>query len=113
MLLKPVILALALLAQASSPRPAAAADEKTAPALRVLFIGNSYTYYNNLPGMVAQLSGGRIETRMVARGGSTLQQLWDFGEAPAAIREGRWDYVVLQEHSLLGGMRVDGIEHVN
>jgi len=85
-------------------------DEKP---IRVLFIGNSYTYYNNLPGMIAALSGGRIETRMVVRGLANLQQLWDLGEAPAAIREGKWDYVVLQEHSLLGGLRLDGIEHVN
>lgn len=86
------------------------ADEKP---VRVLFIGNSYTYYNNLPSMISTLSGGRIEARMVVRGGANLQQLWDLGEAPAAIREGRWDYVVLQEHSLLGGMRIDGAEHVN
>lgn len=95
--------------------PAAAGDEKpgaTTP-IRVLFIGNSYTYYNNLPEMVATLSGGRIETRMVARGSSTLRQLWDLGESVNAIREGKWDWVVLQEHSLLGGMRVDGVESIN
>jgi hypothetical protein len=91
----------------------AAPDEKPGPPLRVLFIGNSYTHYNNLPEMVAALSGGRIETRMVARGGWTLQQHWDSPEALAAIREGKWDYVVLQEHSLLGGMRIDSAEHVN
>ncbi|MBS1831251.1 MAG: SGNH/GDSL hydrolase family protein [Acidobacteria bacterium] len=94
---------------------AGGADEKATPAapIRVLFIGNSYTYYNNMPEMVATLSGGRIETRMVARGSSTLRQLWDLGESVAAIREGKWDWVVLQEHSLLGGMRVDGVESVN
>jgi hypothetical protein len=81
--------------------------------IRVLLIGNSYTYYNNLPGMISALSGGRIETRMVVRGGANLQQIWDLGDATTAIREGKWDYVVVQEHSLLGGMRVDGVEHVN
>lgn len=92
-----------------------AAPPPRAPAapVRVLFIGNSYTYYNNMPEMVEHLSGGLIETRMVARGGATLQQSWDIGLAPAAIREGRWDWVVIQEQSLLGGMRVDGAEQVN
>ena len=93
--------------------PGHAADEKLTAPIRVLLIGNSYTYYNNLPSLISQLSGGRIETRMIARGGATLQQHWDTGEAPAAIHEGKWDYVVLQEHSLLGGMRIDGLEHVN
>lgn len=81
--------------------------------VRVLFVGNSYTYYNNLPELVSQLSGGAIEARMVTRGESNLQQTWDRGEALAAIREARWDWVVIQEQSLLGGMRVDGVEHVN
>ena len=26
----------------------------------VLFVGNSFTYYNDLPAMVTQLSGGRL-----------------------------------------------------
>jgi hypothetical protein len=103
-----LLAATAFLLQGANQKPAA--DEKP---LRVLFIGNSYTYYNNLPSMVSTLSGGKIEARMVVRGNANLQQLWDLGDAPAAIREGKWDFVVLQEHSLLGGMRVDGAEHVN
>ena len=102
-----LLVATAILLQGASQKTT---DEKP---IRVLFIGNSYTYYNNLPGMISTLSGGRIETRMVVRGGANLQLMWDLGEAAAAIREGKWDYVVLQEHSLLGGMRVDGAEHVN
>jgi hypothetical protein len=107
-----LLLALTVLSRAASPQTGPRGAGEAAP-IHVLFIGNSYTYYNNLPSLVSQLSGGRIETRMIARGGATLQHLWDLGEAPAAIREGKWDYVVLQEHSLLGGMRVDGAEHVN
>ncbi len=103
------VLAAAAAAVAAPPpqRPAGAGP------VRVLFIGNSYTYYNNMPELVAQLSGGLIETRMVARGGASLQQSWDIGLAPAAIREGKWDWVVIQEQSLLGGMRVDGTEQIN
>jgi hypothetical protein len=106
-------LLIACIALASWATIVLGADEKPQPPVRVLFIGNSYTYYNNLPEMISQLSGGRIDAKMVARGGASLRQLWDIGDAPAAIREGKWDYVVIQEQSLLGGMRIDGMEHVN
>jgi hypothetical protein len=72
---------------------------------RLLFIGNSYTYFNNLPEMFAKLADAghqRVETSMVAPGGWRLKDHWDKGEAPKILREGRWDYVVLQEQSMLG-----------
>lgn len=49
--------------------------------LRILFIGNSYTYFNNLAGLVegmARTAGGRaVEARSVARdtGSWTLQRV--------------------------------------
>lgn len=79
---------------------------------RVLFIGNSLTYYNDLPKIYSSF-GPNLETRSVTRGGATLQLLWDLGEARAAIREGNWDYVVLQEQSLLGEGLANGQMAVN
>ena len=35
----------------------------------VLFVGNSFTYYNDLPAMVTQLSGGRLVCAGVTKGG--------------------------------------------
>ncbi|HEX4931546.1 MAG TPA: MBL fold metallo-hydrolase [Gemmatimonadaceae bacterium] len=86
--------------------------------LRVLFIGNSYTYYNNLPAIVADFARtGRYEravtVEMVAQGGASLRDHWMSGEALAAIRRGTWDYVVLQEQSMLGVMLADGAPSVN
>ncbi|WP_096590101.1 DUF4886 domain-containing protein [Calothrix sp. NIES-2098] len=74
--------------------------------LKVLFIGNSYTYFNELPQLTQQLALSAKETRkleaeMVTVGGATLEQLWQEGKALSKIRKGRWDYVVLQEHSTL------------
>ena len=74
--------------------------------LRVLFIGNSYIYVNMLPEMLQQFSvAGKqcrpLEYRMVVPGGYSLQQHWTNGTALHAIAEGGWDYVVLQEQSLL------------
>ncbi len=74
---------------------------------RVLFIGNSYTYFNNLPAMVSALgraSGHPIETTMIVRGGATLDVHWNNESAVAAIRRGGWTHVVLQEQSQLGNM---------
>ena len=71
---------------------------------RVLFIGNSYTYTNDLPGMVAQLAlsiGEELETSMIAPGGYTFQGHTTYGPTQAAIAEGGWDFVVLQEQSQL------------
>lgn len=87
-----------------------------AKPLRVLFIGNSYTYYNNLPELVsgmAAASGVKIETHMVAHGGATLGQTWDIDDVFQVLHDGRWDYVVLQEHSQLGTRYVDGVQELN
>ena len=73
-------------------------------AFKVLFIGNSFTARNNLPGMIAALAkaaGVEIEHRLVSAGGASLRMHWNKGEAPRAIAEGNYDYVVLQEQSTL------------
>jgi hypothetical protein len=73
------------------------------PPLRVLFIGNSYTFYNGgVDAVVAAMAraGGRtIDTASVAVGDKSLEWHWQNGDARAAIARGGWDYVVLQELS--------------
>ncbi|MEX0905334.1 MAG: hypothetical protein WD604_11405 [Balneolaceae bacterium] len=73
----------------------------------VLFIGNSYTYYHSMPRMFRamaehHLPGHQISTKFVGHGGATLQQHWEEGRVLKEIRSGGWDYVVLQEQSMLG-----------
>lgn len=70
---------------------------------RVLFIGNSYTafnggLYNLLPEMARQ-RGHQLDCVGSVRGLKTLE--WHFNESKACelIRQGNWDYVVLQEFS--------------
>ena len=73
--------------------------------LRVLFIGNSYTYVNNLPELVTGLAESAhrsLETEMIVAPGATLQKHWEDGKAVQTIKRSRWDYVVLQEQSTLG-----------
>lgn len=71
--------------------------------LGVLFLGNSYTYVNDLPGLVADLaaSGGFFaETESRAPGGATLRDHFASEASRALVAEG-WDVVVLQEQSQL------------
>jgi len=72
--------------------------------LKALFIGNSFTARNDLPGLVAQLAaarGRRLEHRLISAGGASLRTHWNAGVALAAIRGGQYDHVVLQEQSTL------------
>lgn len=69
--------------------------------LRVLFIGNSLTQFNDLPEMVRALSdsaGGQpIRVGEVTFGGFSLQDHWHKGDALKAIDSRRWDVVVMQQ----------------
>lgn len=73
----------------------------SAKKLRVLFIGNSLTYYNHLPSIVkalAEASGQKgFEFRMVAYPNFSLEDHWNQGEASRSIKQGGWDVVVLQQ----------------
>ena len=81
---------------------AARAEEPVKP-LRVLFVGNSYTSVNNLPGMIAALArAGKqrpLEATAHTPGGCTFEKHWTDGKATAKIAQGGWDFVVLQEQS--------------
>ncbi|HYI00814.1 SGNH/GDSL hydrolase family protein [Hyalangium sp.] len=84
---------------------------------RVLFIGNSYTYQNSLPEMLEAFAHTLVpetplQTESVLAGGATLQSHHTQGLAPRRIREGGWSHVVLQEQSMLGGMRIDGVAYL-
>jgi hypothetical protein len=69
--------------------------------LRVLFIGNSFTYVNDLPRIVEAMSradgGPKIDWRMVAFPGFSLEDHWRQGGARREIASGPWDFVVLQQ----------------
>ena len=76
-------------------------SQDAAQTLRVLFIGNSLTYSNDLPSIVealAETSGQkRLAFRAVVFGGYSLEDHWNQGEARNLIARGGWDVVVLQQ----------------
>lgn len=68
--------------------------------LRVLFLGNSLTYSNDLPEIVqafAKARGQEIYVDSITAGGANLEDLWDDGAALEAIAKGKWNIVVLQQ----------------
>ena len=77
-----------LIIACSMPMTSQAARESKAP-IRVLFIGNSYTYVNNIPGQVqalAKAKGISMDIARVAPGGYSLGAHWQDGEKPKKTR---------------------------
>jgi hypothetical protein len=71
--------------------------------LRILWIGNSYTYVNELPKIIAQLADSSKVDRPPAitgilKGGETLKGHWANPALQSALAE-KWDVVVVQEQS--------------
>lgn len=69
--------------------------------LRVLFVGNSLTYSNDLPSVVeafAKASTQRVfACKTIAFPDFSLEDHWNKKDASKAIRKGEWDFVVLQQ----------------
>ena len=70
--------------------------------IKVLFIGNSHTYYNDMPSLVKRRldeDGYDCHVTMLAHPAWFLAQHVEDPEAKFNIRFGGYDYVVLQEHA--------------
>ena len=87
---------------AASPACAQSAQRSTLPPLRrVLFVGNSLTYTNDLPGVVQAVAAQAGDDLVVASATGPDLALVDHlngaTDAVARLRGGGWDYVVLQQ----------------
>jgi hypothetical protein len=75
--------------------------EQPARALRVLFIGNSLTYTNDLPSVVdafARANGQRpLSYKTIAYPDFSLEDHWNRKDARMVLTREGWDYVVLQQ----------------
>jgi hypothetical protein len=70
--------------------------------MRVLFVGNSYTHYNNMPKLLEQMAeskGVKLDVLMDAKSSHTFQMHSKRLELYKNIRSTKWDYVVLQGFS--------------
>ncbi len=71
---------------------------------KVLFIGNSYIYTNDLPNMIKTLASDCSDTLEYSQstpGGCTFQNHLSNSTTLSLIQQGGWDHVVLQEQSQL------------
>lgn len=69
--------------------------------VRILFIGNSLTYENDLPAMVKALSDSAglpsTQVAMVAYPNFALEDHWNMGDARPTLGRGGWTHVVMQQ----------------
>jgi hypothetical protein len=84
--------------------------------IHVLFIGNSLTYYNEMPQtfrriVEATTPGVQVDVRYVAGDGLMLEDHWKSKWTQARLRERAWDYVVLQEQGGLSHWIKDNKSH--
>jgi hypothetical protein len=95
-----LILAIALLCGCGDEsQPQAPAPVPPTPT-RVLFIGNSLTYTNDVPGLVSaigQAAGAVVTTQSITAGGYALEDHWPNQVLHQLILDGDWDFVVLQQ----------------
>ena len=70
--------------------------------MRILMLGNSFTFANNMPAMLEELTGAEVvnHTRGGARLAEQLNTKTKMGaKTQAALEDEFWDYVILQEMS--------------
>lgn len=75
------------------------------PTRAVLYIGNSYTYVNDLPGTVAGMATSSgvpplLPPTSITPGGATFSDHWASSDVQAALATGTYDVVVLQGQSV-------------
>jgi hypothetical protein len=103
LLLRRAVLGLSVLYSLACASGVGPATPLPAGGHRVLFIGNSLTYVNDLPGTLSALAesgGDTIQVRTVARPDFALIDHLNGGsDALAQIAAGGWEYVVLQQGS--------------
>ena len=84
---------------------------------KVLFVGNSYTYFWNLPQTVMLMAEAKevdMQTNQSTAGGSNLGQHWRSArnlQSVDLIKSGAFDAVILQDHSMRAIEAPDSLKH--
>lgn len=68
--------------------------------VKVLFIGNSLTYSNDLPALVkehAKQKGIKVQTKVIAFPNYAIEDHWNDGQVQKAIASGKYDFLVIQQ----------------
>jgi hypothetical protein len=85
----------------SAESPAPQPQASTEPPLRVLFVGNSHTYYNDMPKLIAQLAAAAHDRpfsfETVTAGAARLHDHVANGQAATKLSAGGFHALVMQE----------------
>ncbi|MFC1565317.1 hypothetical protein ACFL6G_10310, partial [candidate division KSB1 bacterium] len=100
-----ICISLILSVSCSFPESPSTISDDVEEIVKVLFIGHSYTFWNDMPFMLQQMTidAGEdtvIEATMYADGGASLRRFWTHNEDKEAllglIAYGDFDYVIMQ-----------------
>ncbi len=81
------------------------AKKEAAEEVSALFIGNSYTYVNDLPSILRSLAtekGRKLRVDSYTKGAATLMEFMtgpEHARCRELVRQGKFDYVILQDQS--------------
>ncbi len=96
-----IVVPLTLLALAGCPGSTATGPRLIGEGRRALFVGNSYLYTMDIPGIVQALAdsakGDQIAVETVAGPDMALIDHWFEGTARREIGKGGWEWVVMQQ----------------
>lgn len=98
-----LLLLLCSCASAGDAEPNAAPESAASKTTRVLFVGNSFTFWRgglwkHLKALSEAMEPALgYEASSVVKGGASLEVMWNRTRAAEEIATGKWDVVVLQE----------------
>ena len=83
---------------------------------KILFVGNSYTFFSDLPKLFRELAeenGKEVDVSSVTKGGWSMIKYLDNGDENteklnAAVENAPYDTVILQDHSIISLKNPDG-----
>ena len=91
-------------AEAANWQPAQTDTNQDLEPQKVLFIGNSYIFYNDLDAIVKKLAASekptvKLHTAPLVEGGATLEKHYSDPKTKSVLSKVKWDFVILQEQS--------------
>ncbi len=93
---------IAVLIALSATFCAGAKKQADEDSVRILFIGNSFTYHNNMPDMVRDIATTqklKYSCSRIVKGGQRLSGHLKDPVLTETLAKGGWDYVIIQEQS--------------
>lgn len=91
---------------------ASAKSKQPQDSIRVLFIGNSFTFYNEMPKMVDSIARNqkkKLAVTSVTKGGQRLRGHLQNDKLLALLKKGGWNFVVVQEQSTDPALSTDKV----